>query len=90
MATTSAMLGSIGAWLAAGGVVHSGSIGVVFSVVGGGLGGGEISTSGSMAHPAPRVRDKIRIRETAKSLIFILFIATLYFSTSAKRAKIRD
>ena len=78
LATTSAMLGSIGARLSVGGIVQPESIGVVL-LVAGGLDGGEVSTSGSRAHPAPSVRDKISRRETIKALIFILFIADSIF-----------
>ena len=57
------MPGSIGAGLSTGGIDHSESIGVALVVAIGGLGGGKVPVPVSRLHPAPSVRDKIRIRD---------------------------
>ncbi len=77
------MLGSIGDWLSVGGIDHSVSIGVVFSVVMGlvvfsvvGL-DGEVSTSGCAVHPTLTTSDKIRMTDIARYFIFIPFTLVL-------------
>lgn len=80
-ATTSAKLGNIRVSLSAGGGVQSGSMGV--AEVGGGLGGGDISTGGSR-QLAPRKRHRIIIRQVNRYFMFIPFMADFYCSTGAK------
>ena len=62
-----------------GGGVQFGSIGVAVCVggeLGGGLGGGKVSTLGKAqvkAQPVPTLSDKIRIREAIRYFMFTLF-----------------
>ncbi len=92
LATTSAMLGSGGAWLVemdgsvsflGTGVDSSDLAGVVVLVVA--LGGGEVSVLGARAHPVAKARDKIRLRATAKYFMFVFFMIYSITKEVAKR-----
>ena len=86
-ATTSAILGSIGALSSVGGSVQSGLMGEGVAVgVGDGVtvGVGEMSMLGSSSQPVPKRRDKTITKQIIKYFTFNLFIIDLYCSTPAQ------